>query len=333
MRTHTLLTLFLLSLMMSDVSDAFFPRKLRDLIAPDPTNKKTKDPDPVDETKMVKKNVAISPVPEPQPLPKVENQNDDKKRNNNSPSPVSVSPPSKKNHGGDQGKKKVKQETDGMEVSHSSTNETCEGHNKCTDEGHMLACILETDSKYLIVLVHNGGDGIIKVRLRTDFENILQGVEVEKNKTEKVNITWSSSGSTQLTLNAGKADCVLHVITRTPEENFFLRLPSYDKILTPVNGAYFVIVMVLFSGATWACCACKKKRHDEIPYQELEMALPESVSATNVESAEGWDQDWDDDWDDNVAVKSPAAHAGSISANGLTSRSSNKDGWENNWDD
>ena len=126
---------------------------------------------------------------------------------------------------------------------------------------------------------------------------------------------------------------MLHMVSNIPDENFILRLPSYDKILTPVNGAYFLILMVLVFGGTWACCACRKKHRNEVPYQELEMALPESASATNVESAEGWDQDWDDDWDVNVAVKSPAALAGSISANGLTSRSSNKDGWENNWDD
>jgi len=125
---------------------------------------------------------------------------------------------------------------------------------------------------------------------------------------------------------------VLHLV-HTPANNFFLRLPSYDKILTPVNCAYFLIFMVLMIGATWVCCAFRKKRQNEIPYQELEMAQPESAAAAHMESAEGWDQDWDDDWDDNVAVKSPAALAGSISANGLTSRSSNKDGWENNWDD
>lgn len=62
------------------------------------------------------------------------------------------------------------------------------------------------------------------------------------------------------------------------------------------------------------------------------MALPESSSAVNLETAEGWDQGWDDDWDEENAVKSPGGrHIGNISANGLTARS-NKDGWENDWD-
>ncbi|KAG4922256.1 hypothetical protein JHK86_051069 [Glycine max] len=338
MRTHALLALLFLFLIMFDVSDASFVLKLRKLIGPDPNDTKTKDPNHVGETNKDNGSGPISspvPQPQPQPLPKVmKNTNDDIKKDNDSAPPVSIPPPPKNDDGGDTGMHKGKDKTEGMKFSHHSTTETCDGFKKCTDDdGGMVACISKIDHKYLVVLLHNGGDGIIKVKLRTDFDNNLGVVDVDKSKTEKVNITRSSSESTQLTLNAGKGDCVLHMVSNIPEENFILRLPSYDKILTPVNGAYFLIMMVLVFGGTWACCACRKKHRNEVPYQELEMALPESASATNVESAEGWDQDWDDDWDVNVAVKSPAALAGSISANGLTSRSSNKDGWENNWDD
>lgn len=118
------------------------------------------------------------------------------------------------------------------------------------------------------------------------------------------------------------------------EKNAFVYLPSYDNLVTPINGAYFLILSVLVFGGTWACCKFRKRRwNDGVPYQELEMGVPESVSATNIETAEGWDQGWDDDWDDDNAVKSPAARIGSISANGLTSRSPNRDGWEQDWDD
>lgn len=64
------------------------------------------------------------------------------------------------------------------------------------------------------------------------------------------------------------------------------------------------------------------------------MGLPESAAAVNVNSTEGWDQGWDSDWDDDKAVMSPGGnHVGSISANGLTSRSTKKDGWEVDWED
>jgi hypothetical protein len=42
------------------------------------------------------------------------------------------------------------------------------------------------DSKSFVVLLHNRGDGTIKVKLRSDYESNLGDVEVEKNKTEKV---------------------------------------------------------------------------------------------------------------------------------------------------
>lgn len=117
--------------------------------------------------------------------------------------------------------------------------------------------------------------------------------------------------------------------------NFVLHLPSYDQLITPINGAYFLILTVIMFGGAWACCMFRKRRQQGgIPYQELEMGVPVSGLANNVETAEGWDQGWDDDWDEENAVKSPAARrAGSISANGLTSRSPNKEGWENDWDD
>lgn len=342
MKTHTLLQLLLLSLIAFDVSHVVSVRELGNSGDLDPKdNNKAKDPNPVGETNK-EKGVSPStnqggggpPVSPPQATPKmVENGKDGKEGVNNTvPPPVSLPPKPKNDDGVDKDQEQGK-EKNGGKFSHSSTTDTCHGLKMCKDDGVMHACISKTDSKYLVVLLHNGGDGIIKVKLRTDFENNLGEVEVDKNQTEKVNITQSSSQSTQLTLNAGKGDCVLHMVTHIPDGNSFLRLPSYDKILTPVNGAYFLILMVLLFGGTWAFCACRKKRTDEVPYQELEMALPESVSATNVEAAEGWDQDWDDDWDDDVAVKSPATRTGSISANGLTSRSSNKDGWENSWDD
>jgi len=98
--------------------------------------------------------------------------------------------------------------------------------------------------------------------------------------------------------------------------------------MTPVYGAYFLFAIVLMAGGVWACCWFgKRKARSEIPYQELEMSMPESAAV--AETADGWDQDWDDDWDEEKAVTSPGAK--SISANGLTSRTPNKEGWED-WD-
>jgi len=53
-----------------------------------------------------------------------------------------------------------------------------------------IPCKLQPDPKYLVVLLQNRGDDIIKVKLRLDFEN-LGDVEVNKSKTEKVLIILS----------------------------------------------------------------------------------------------------------------------------------------------
>ncbi|XP_054780833.1 uncharacterized protein LOC129288340 [Prosopis cineraria] len=267
-------------------------------------------------------NNSISPVPPPL-------QTDNAKASGNStsatPPPVTGSNDQKSDAEG--------MKSDGQTFSQLNTSANCDRSSaKCRDQGDIVACISEIESKYVVIIVQNGGDSTVKVKLL--MESSIADIEVSEHRNKKINVSVTSSEITKLTLNAGKGECVLHLGTPVPEEGIFFRLPSYEKVLTPINGAYFLIVAVLIFGGTWACCKFRKKQHDGVPYQELEMALPESVSATNVEIAEGWDQDWDDNWDEDVAVKSPGRpHAGSISANGLTARSSNKDGWENNWDD
>ncbi|KAL4322202.1 hypothetical protein HN51_066829 [Arachis hypogaea] len=241
----------------------------------------------------------------------------------------------KENDGGDKGNQEENKGNESKTYSQSTTTESCRDLGKCTDKGGMVGCISKLDPRYVVVLLHNGGSDTIKVKLN---EGNVEGIEVGIQKTVKVNITLATNGRTQLTFNAGKGDCVLllHMGIPKPKGDFPIHFPSRDKILTPVNGAYFLIVAVVVLGGTWGCCKFGKKRRGEVPYQELEMAMPETVAAAanDIESAEGWDQVWDDDWDDDVAVKSPGTrHVGSISANGLTARSSNKDGWEDNWDD
>ncbi|XWS13048.1 hypothetical protein CRYUN_Cryun36dG0003800 [Craigia yunnanensis] len=235
---------------------------------------------------------------------------------------------------------KNKKKTNGDESdSKSGIAETCDGvANNCVDENSLTACIKSfgTGSEELVVLVHNNGEKTLKVNLAgPSGESFPKEFEVPKQGTERINISLTVSKNSELVLSAGNGDCVLPLNPLVSEGNFFLNLPSYDELVTPVNGAYFLIVTVVIFGGSWACCMFRKKRrHDGIPYQELEMGLPESMAATEVETAEGWDQGWDDDWDENKAVKSPVGrHVANISANGLTARSSNRDGWENDWDD
>ncbi|KAJ9179664.1 hypothetical protein P3X46_008010 [Hevea brasiliensis] len=205
---------------------------------------------------------------------------------------------------------------------------------RCKDQNKLVACILhfETGHKKFVVLVQNEGESNLKVDLSAPNPIDNTSFRIAKHQTKKINLTVGNSN--EVILKAGHGECVLHTDLPESKGNIFLHLPSYDKLVTPINGAYFIILTVLiFGGISAWCLLRKRKQQNGIPYQELEMGLPESSFVDNVETAEGWDEGWDDEWDGENAVKSPAAgHSGSISANGLTSRSQKKDEWENDWD-
>ncbi|RRT34194.1 hypothetical protein B296_00055234, partial [Ensete ventricosum] len=76
------------------------------------------------------------------------------------------------------------------------------------------------------------------------------------------------------------------------------------------------------------------KRDDSgIPYQQLEMgAQPQSSSAAESNTVDGWDE-WDDDWDDEAVTRPQKHTTTSVSPNGLSSRTPKKDVWDADWDD
>ncbi|KAM4090795.1 hypothetical protein ACJW30_09G089300 [Castanea mollissima] len=327
-----LATFLLLFLIVADVSDASLLFKFRKLIGSAPNN-----------------SASVSPSPSPVPVdnkadPKSAAGSDNKKSEPPPPPPPQVDP----NKGSGMKDSDTGPPSDpNVEKGHEEKKDLqdkCDVLGRtCRAEPNMTACIkdFQPGSKELVVLVQNGGENILKVNFAVEsaIKELeipkIPSVEIPKNQIKRINVPLTYDKSYKIILDAGHGECVLPV-TPPGEGNSIFILPSYDKLLTPVNGAYFLILTVLVFGGTWACCKFRKKSpHGGVPYQELEMGLPEeSVSAINVETAEGWDEGWDDDWDEDNAVKSPGGrHVGSISANGLTSRSSNKDGWENDWND
>ncbi|KAK9159308.1 hypothetical protein Scep_005882 [Stephania cephalantha] len=212
----------------------------------------------------------------------------------------------------------------------------CNGGNK------VVACIKHYygGSQELYVLVQNDGESNLTVVLTSASATISpKELEIPKHEARKFNVslTTNAGESPEIVLKAG--DCEIHFgpTPSTSGGKFSQWIPSYAYQLTPVYGAYLTFLILLVAGGTWACCKFGKRgqRTDGgIPYQELEMGLPGTGTATNVETADGWDEDWDDDWDEERAVKSPGGqHSRSVSANGLTSRTPNKEGWENGWEE
>uniref|UniRef100_A0A2C9VJG4 Uncharacterized protein n=1 Tax=Manihot esculenta TaxID=3983 RepID=A0A2C9VJG4_MANES len=154
-----------------------------------------------------------------------------------------------------------------------------------------------------------------------DQDKLVACILYSETVSSLFQISLTAGNGNEVILKAGRGECILHTDLPVSQGNTFLSLPSYDKLTTPINGVS-------------ACCFFRKrKQQNGIPYQELEMGLPESSVVYDVETAEGWDEGWDDECGGENAVKSPSGHhSGSISANGLISRSLKK-GEGENWDD
>ncbi|KAK3015813.1 hypothetical protein RJ639_007238 [Escallonia herrerae] len=240
----------------------------------------------------------------------------------------------------DKGKNHERKKDEKITISELNTNGSCEGISKskrCKDLKNIVACLKTSSNgseEYLVV--KNEGEVTIKVNLTAlgSVGNLSRAFEISNHQSKEINISTVGK-SAKIVLNAGNGEeCVLHMGTPKSEGNFFRQVTFYSKQVTPIYGAYLLFVVVLIFTGTWACCKLRKRRlQGGVPYKELEMGLPESASAVDQDVAEGWDEHWDDDWDEENAVKSPGGHhVGSISANGLISRSSKRDGWED-WDD
>ncbi|KAK4748191.1 hypothetical protein SAY87_014777 [Trapa incisa] len=210
---------------------------------------------------------------------------------------------------------------------------------KCQIQNTFTGCIVNfgSGSEKLEILIQNDGQETLKVDITfpTSAVDNKKDVIVAKHQTTKVNISDAFGKASKIVLSTGSKKCEIVIGSPLPEGNPFFHVPDTKELLTPVNGAYFLIITVVTFGGVWACCTfTKRRRHGSVPYQELEMASAETVTGAYPETAEGWDQGWDDDWDEENSVKSPVRpHTGNISANGLNSRPANRDGWENDWDD
>jgi hypothetical protein len=158
-----------------------------------------------------------------------------------------------------------------------------------------------------------------------------------------------SSQAADITVNAGKGDCILHIKPDTTNFDWqkpFQQFASYATQFTPIYGAYLLLFTSVISLIIWACFKFVRGRRqsDSGPtYQQLEMGgvhdyQSDLANAEVVNTADGWENGWDDNWDDEEAVMGRPVTTNGVSANGLSSSRSNdnvnsKDGWDVDWDD
>ncbi|KAF5189133.1 transmembrane protein [Thalictrum thalictroides] len=350
-RNNSVICVFVLVLLIvAEGSDASFFSEIRRIMAVAPEINGTKispSPAPIPETKSEKNldlnNTSSTEKPEKlKPGKHVDLNNTSTEKPDKLPVPEKekVSQVEQKGLNGTVPEVAKNETQINKELNQEVVNEKCEpSANKCTVQEKMIACLKHSNngSPNFIILIQNEGESIlnVSVRVSASVEVSLKELQIREHQAKKINASINTRESHKIVLNSGYGDCVLYTGVPVSEGNFFQRIP-YANQVTPIYGAYFMFLVALIVGGTWGCCKLRKKGqrgNGGVPYQELEMALPESATAVDVDAENGWDQGWDDDWDEDRTAKSLGNHVGNLSANGLTSRSTNRDGWENDWDD
>ncbi|KAL3565329.1 hypothetical protein D5086_033375 [Populus alba] len=207
----------------------------------------------------------------------------------------------------------------------------------CRDStNNLTACLLSssTSSRELFLLVQNDGEGILKVNLTiTDIKVTFPEIQLSKHDAIKVSVSENVEGSPSIILNTVNGSCTIEMGSKKQKvkyEPFF----GHGTYLSPKYGAYLFLI-ALISGGACACCWFLKSSHvDGVPYQELEMERPDSHSANNMETTEGWDEGWDDDWDEIKEVKQPNGHqTANVLSDVIASRNSDAEEGRKDWED
>lgn len=149
----------------------------------------------------------------------------------------------------------------------------------------------------------------------------------------QIDVSENIEGSPSIILYTGNGSCTIEMDSKKQKvkyEPFF----GHGTYLSPKYGAYLFLI-ALISGGACACCWFLKSSHvDGVSYQELEMERPDSHSANNVETTEGWDEGWDDDWDEIKEVKQPNGHqTANVLSDVIASRNSDAEEGRKDWDD
>ncbi|KAJ8647778.1 hypothetical protein MRB53_000801 [Persea americana] len=216
----------------------------------------------------------------------------------------------------------------------------CKSSSARCSKGELVACLQDpaSGSHELFLLVKNEGVDPLNVNIKAPASKINnKRLDLAKHEQKEISIPVNAGDNLKIVLDAGNVECVLQFGKPVSQLDILHRLPSYATRMTPIYGAYLLFLALLIVGGAWACCKFSKRgrRVDGgVPYQELEMGLPQSTSAAVVDTGDGWDEGWDDDWEEKPTARTPEIrHVGNVSANGLTSRAPNREGWDDDWDD
>eukprot|EP00252_Welwitschia_mirabilis_P020939 TRINITY_DN5242_c0_g1_i1.p1 TRINITY_DN5242_c0_g1~~TRINITY_DN5242_c0_g1_i1.p1 ORF type:complete len:356 (-),score=65.58 TRINITY_DN5242_c0_g1_i1:226-1293(-) len=238
----------------------------------------------------------------------------------------------------------------------TSPRDLCAGVIRCHDNKDLVSCMQSNGSEMqgISLLIQNKGNDVLHATIHTPaflkVENSKVTVGKREYKLVSIKVLGYGNQSSilpEVVIDAGSGKCVLNVsmqlLSYPSEKQSLLDGLSYYTAITPVNGIYvfiIIIIIILSIGGTWTCYKfCSRRRHDAgIRYQELEMNntgtdIPSVTGRkSEIEGSDEWDEVWDDNWEDAEVGMSSSTAAQSLSSNGLAARKTVKDGWDT-WED
>ncbi|KAL4576065.1 hypothetical protein LXL04_012153 [Taraxacum kok-saghyz] len=217
--------------------------------------------------------------------------------------------------------------SNGVELASGGSNfqQSCNRASRSCQLKNIAACLTYSQSgphQEIHLIVQNNDKNPLHVKIMIlPTNNTIEEIDLPIHQMKKIKISQDIDSNAAISLNSSVGDCVI-----APEANY-QKYPSY---ITPINGAYFVILLFMIGGTLTFVKRRIRSRHI---YHELEMENSTALSSLE-NGTENWDQDWDDDWGDKKNVKSGDQDPVKVEQlNGLNTKLPNSNGRRKEWDD
>ncbi|KAI3809197.1 hypothetical protein L1987_25167 [Smallanthus sonchifolius] len=218
----------------------------------------------------------------------------------------------------------------------SSFQQSCSRASGSCQLKNITACLTYSQTEICLFVLNNGENRQHVKIMILPAKNTIKEINITSHQIEKINISSGVDLSSAIALTTNDGDCVINTAATAapPPENHFQKYSSYGTYITPANGAYLVILLLIIGGILTFFKLRTRGRHLEgVPYHELEMGNS-TVLNMEEDETENWDQDWDDQWDNEKPAKSGGDdHALVKQANDLITKLPNSNGRKKEWDD
>lgn len=231
----------------------------------------------------------------------------------------------------------------------NSSQQSCNKASRSCQLKNITACLTYSQTgthEEMSLFVQNNGENPLYVKVMIlPANNTIKEIDLQSNQTLKVNISPDVDLSSTIVLNSSDGDCVIHAAAAAAApapapalENHYQKYSSYGKYITPTNGAYLVIILLIVIGGilTFVKLRTGGRHLDGVRYHELEMGNSTAVSSLNVDEDEK--ENRYQDWDHERGEEKPAKSVGDDlvivkKTKGLTAKLPNFNRGRKEWDD